>query len=353
MLTFNKVVDRVTETKWSKLYISVAVLQCIFIVVIQLIICSQNTYQAYLLRKLDSSGATTLSTALSELAADRLGRIKWENISFVGFQVWFVGMAFDATVYQNTAEILALSILNVLMSILGALEVVDGHKWLTRLQSIKVSTEPLAMAEKLEIALSVVIMGFACALAYLSYEMSRQFGWNIYKKIGADVQVQRMYRFFQFFVLSLKISIFTEFLVSVFYLIQFALKQGINWESGIELVVTILMLPMLYFARTAGSAESTSRMIVFITFQCIVIVHYALILKQTFEPDNFWYTWIVLVFVGIAIDLITVGLAIISTRNFGKGLKPYVQRGSNKAKHQDLEMNNKTKARQSWRIDDD
>ncbi|CAO3591500.1 unnamed protein product [Absidia cylindrospora] len=117
MLTFQKIVDRVTETKWSKLYISVAVLQCIFIVVIQLIICSQNTLQASMLPRPSSNSALTYSTDsthISELAADRLGRIKWENIAFVGFQVWFVGMVFDATVYQNTAEILALSILNVI-----------------------------------------------------------------------------------------------------------------------------------------------------------------------------------------------------------------------------------------------
>lgn len=94
------------------------------------------------------------------------------------------------TVYQNTAEILALSILNVICAVLGALEVVDGNKWLQRLNLTKYSTNPLALAEKLEIALAVVIMAFACALAYLSYEMSRQFGWNIYKKIGADVQIQ-------------------------------------------------------------------------------------------------------------------------------------------------------------------
>ncbi|KAI8341103.1 hypothetical protein BC941DRAFT_493096 [Chlamydoabsidia padenii] len=323
---------------------------------IQLIICSQNTIQANLLPYPSSNSAMTYNTDtahIPELAADRLGRIKWENIAFVGFQVWFVGMAFDATVYQNTAEILALSFLNVICAILGALEVVDGNKWLQRLKATNYETEPLALAEKLEISLSVVILGFACALAYLSYEMSRQFGWNIYKKIGADVQVQRMYRTFQFFVLSLKISIFTGFLVSIFYLIQFALKQGITWESGIELVVTILMLPMLYFARTAGSTESKTRMTVFIVFQMVVLVHYGLILKQTFEPNNFWYTWIVLVFVGTAIDAITIGLGIVSMRNFGKGLKPYVQRGNNKTKLQDLEMNDKTKDRQSWRIDDD
>ncbi|CAO3633780.1 unnamed protein product [Cunninghamella blakesleeana] len=264
-------------------------------------------------------------------------------------------MVFDATVYQNTAEILALSVLNVICAILAALEVVDGNKWLSRLSRTRLPTHPLELAEKLEIALSVVVMGFACALAYLSYEMSRQFGWNIYKKIGADVQIQRMYRTFQFFVLTLKVDIFVGFMVSVFYLIQFVLKegQGINWESGIQLVVTILMLPMLYFARTAGSTESIGRMITFITFQCVALVHYTLILKQTFEPNNYWYTWIVLVIVGIVFDIITIGLGVVCMRNFGKGLQPYVQRGANKRKLQDLEMSTKDNKRTSWRIDDD
>lgn len=102
-----------------------------------------------------------------------------------------------------------------------------------------------------------------------------------------------MYRIFQFFVLALKVDIFTEFLVSLFYLIQFALKQaGAKWDTWIQLVVTILMLPMLYFARTAGSTESSGRMITFLTFQGLVIVHFALVLEQTFQPNNNWYIWI-------------------------------------------------------------
>jgi hypothetical protein len=75
-------------------------------------------------------------------------------------------------------------------AVLGALEVVDGNKWLTLLKLTHYSTTPLAMAEKIEIALSVSIMSFAVVMSFLSYQMSKQFGWNIYKKIGADVQIQ-------------------------------------------------------------------------------------------------------------------------------------------------------------------
>lgn len=35
-------------------------------------------------------------------------------------------------------------------------------------------------------------------------------------------------------------------------------------------------------------------MITFIVFEGIVVVHYGLILKQTLQPNNNWYTWICL-----------------------------------------------------------
>lgn len=85
-----------------------------------------------------------------------------------------------------------LAVLNCLCAILGALEIVDGVKWLNLLKKTEYSTTPLAIAEKIEIGLAIVILGFAIVMAYLSFEMSKQFGWNIYKKIGADVRIQSM-----------------------------------------------------------------------------------------------------------------------------------------------------------------
>lgn len=68
---------------------------------------------------------------------------------------------------------------------------------------------------------------------------------------------------FQFFVLALKIDVFTEFLVSLFYVIQFAFKSrtGAIWEIAIQVVVTVLILPMLYFARTAVSIALVDQVI--------------------------------------------------------------------------------------------
>lgn len=35
-------------------------------------------------------------------------------------------------------------------------------------------------------------------------------------------------------------------------------------------------------------------MSIFIAYICIVLIHFALIFTQTLQPNNNWYTWIVL-----------------------------------------------------------
>ncbi|CAO3676129.1 unnamed protein product [Rhizopus stolonifer] len=332
-----------------------AMLQCVIIFGLQTAICYLNAYEARQLPQSARNNALTTSNSgtIPQQAADRLDRIIWENIAFISFQAWFICMVFDATTYQNTAEILALAILNAVCAILGALQLVDCIRWLRRLKLVGSPIYSLLTAEKIEIALSAVILVFAIIMCFLSIKMSKQFGWNIYKKIGADVKIQKMYIIFQFFVLSLKIQIFTGFFVSLFYLIQFALKQSHDnlWKAIIQIVVTVLIIPLLYFARIAGSKESKIRMSTFITFQCLELFHFILILYQTFQPEDRWYTWIVLVIIGIILVIISGVLGAICMSHFGKGLKPFVQRGSHKAK-MDLENNTK-KTSENWQIDED
>ena len=101
-----------------------------------------------------------------------------------------------------------------------------------------------------------------------------------------------MYRVFQFFVLAIKIDIFIEFLVSLFYFIQFAIETPFTWQTWVQLVIMILILPVLYFGRMAVASESYGRMIIFIAFQFVIVFAFILMLRQTLEPDNYWYVWI-------------------------------------------------------------
>ena len=98
------------------------------------------------------------------------------------------------------------------------------------------------------------------------------------------------------FVLTLKIDIFVEFLVSCFYVTQFATDQGgFEWKTWIELAITVLILPMLYFAREAVALEKRWWMASFIAFQVIAMLGFILMIYMTTLPGSGWYTYIVVI----------------------------------------------------------
>lgn len=360
MSTCNKIRNRINQSRWIQVYILFACLQGIIIIGLQSTIAYYNTAQlnkGFESKSIQSYNLDSDETFDLNFAIDRLKRIKWENIAFIGFQVWFVGMTFDAAVYQNTAEVISLAVMNFVCAIFGALEVVDGKRWLRILRDIKfnhnipLDIRPIHMAFKLEIALSSCVTALAIGFAYLSYAVVKEFGWKTYKKIGADISIQRMYRTLQFFVLALKIDIFVQFLVSVFYLIQFSLKQGFKkWTVFVFLVITVLLLPMLYFGRYAVANENRFQMILFILFQLCVMFQLILIAVEAMQPGDYWYIWICFVILGMILALTTSVLSFVCMLNFGKGLKPYIQRGDNKEK---VDMAQKDSNDGPWTIDDD
>jgi hypothetical protein len=52
-------------------------------------------------------------------------------------------------------------------------------------------------------------------MAVISFSLYKQFGWNIYKKIGADVNMQKIYKTMLVFVMLLKLDLFFVLLVSI------------------------------------------------------------------------------------------------------------------------------------------
>lgn len=78
-----------------------------------------------------------------------------------------------------------------------------------------------------------------------------------------------MFRLFQQFVLLLKINIFTEFIVSLFFVIKggssllgnnITSTALLRWMEAVQIVVTTLMIPMLYLARSAVSTLITVKL---------------------------------------------------------------------------------------------
>lgn len=71
----------------------------------------------------------------------------------------------------------------------------DSQRWINVLKYSTMvgggGTEPLHRALTVEIVLTVLLGLFSLTFGVLSFKISREFGWMIYKKIGADQAVKR------------------------------------------------------------------------------------------------------------------------------------------------------------------
>ncbi|KAG2185511.1 hypothetical protein INT44_002304, partial [Umbelopsis vinacea] len=379
-------VSRLTESRWSILYILLATLQAIIIVGIQAAIAYENSTEA---KRIMMSNVDSLLDDHGD-ANERFDRMRWENVAFCGYQIWFCAMAYDSVrlidmilflmsqsidlflsltkvVNQNIAEVIAIFSMNLICAILGALEIVDNDRWINTLSPF-IDVSILKTAGKIEIVLAVVLPLFAVAFALPSYKLTKQLGWTRYKKIGADLAIDKMYRVYQQFLLVLKIDIFTEFIVSLFFVIKGGIatdgvKSTTPWIEYVQVGVTALILPMLIAARVAVStqtnAENNAGIITFIIFQIIVVFHFALMLYLTIGATDKWVIWICFgklhelekVAIGLVITLTTIVLAIICQRNFGRGLKSVVQKKP-KAEHDGIKELHALEAQDTWKIDD-
>lgn len=102
LCTFAHQASRITETNWTKLYIGFACFQVIVIIILQSFIAVENTQE--ILPLTDAPLTDQYNSTNQGLAEDRFTRIKWENIAFIGFQAWFLGMAFDAVCLNESGQ---------------------------------------------------------------------------------------------------------------------------------------------------------------------------------------------------------------------------------------------------------
>ncbi|CAJ0839267.1 6109_t:CDS:2, partial [Entrophospora sp. SA101] len=209
----------------------------------------------------------------------RMQLILQENVVFMIFQIfqlWFCVDAvqkFEITVWLSSLE--------------------------KRCPEVKLNPE-YATHDFLLVAFLII---FAVIMAILCWRLYMEFGWSIYKKIGADVKIQKMYKTMLIFVMLIKLSLFFVLMSAIEVIWAFSddedpddiLEIKFNISRRLyyfHLAITILILLLMILGYY--SKEFKIGMVIYLTLSTVALIDFILILKESVRDiANSWYFFIV------------------------------------------------------------
>ncbi|CCA69297.1 hypothetical protein PIIN_03196 [Serendipita indica DSM 11827] len=241
---------------------------------------------------------------------------------FAFAHVFQLALAIEAVWQQNTLQFLFLTIFNLLFLVYSVIQAAEINTVQTSLQSgiTAVGIKPLTIISSVVIGISELVF------IATGYQIYKEFGWKVYKFLGADRQIKRIYAHYQIFLSLLRFDLF--------FCIGFSaqLFVFILGKDDVEYFLTIGALPLgvliLIGGHFAARYENKWLMFGFMLGCVFATVYFAYKLFRIYEgiSINTMYKDItkslnLFAAVSLLFLMVTFIWGCIVMHNFGRGLK--------------------------------
>ncbi|KAI9024431.1 hypothetical protein CLU79DRAFT_845051 [Phycomyces nitens] len=319
MLGFRKrLSERIKQNKWTRWFLLLVGIQ-LFITVPNLIatavMYSGKGFEYY-------DGRSDYSAGYGDTYIKQ-GRIIYESIWFIIFEIWRFWLAIDGVLHSNSLTVSVTFFSTTFAIALGVMQIIECKKVF---EFAHLSVAP-------QIVLTSLLGILAPPTFYATYRMYQQSDWIKYNKLGPDVSIHHMYHWVQCFVLALKGNIFFQAMTLCLYFTL--LPFSYNWVYGFMIgFAPIATIGTLYFGRKGIAYENHVMMITFIISETLYLATHIIFLIKG-RPNggsSYWYFLYAYGILSIIMCLITIMISIKCQTQFGKGLRNYVQMGRTKNK---------------------
>lgn len=228
---------------------------------------------------------------------------------------------------RNTIQLLFLVFFSLAMLVYSGIQYdqIGGSELIPKFENVFISRE---QASNFLIAVPCIIAGECIINGFLTYKLYKEFNWDIFKKLGADLKLK----------LALRDYLFFESLIifDIFFFVGFTLQfiilvlQAKDVEFGLTIGVIPITIVILISAIFSVRKEFKAGVITFIIlcFPGMAYFLFKLIRLYTAEAgprkerfNRAHKTLTVFAVITIVFLILTVIYAIKTMLNFGKGLK--------------------------------
>lgn len=263
-----------------------------------------------------------------------------EDLTFIAFQVWVLGMSIVAILNESVPHTIASLLTHVMATGWAGYQIFNTAQF--RGDFARLSTNgacnpinllPSYWQSRVGAEIASLVLNIVALLvsAFLSWRLAKLYGWQTFKRVGASIAISRVYK------LVLVLSIVIQ--MSLFYMviaISLWLDQLCNGNIGrltsssaykpFLIITLILLLPWLTTGWYGVRRELKIPMLVFLALSVGYLAGWA----AMFDSISFRWTYMTWTFFGVMtstsvfLTLVALILGIICRINFGKGLVRYL-----------------------------
>lgn len=270
-----------------------------------------------------------------------LSNTKREDIVFVAFQFWVLGMSTVALLNESIPHIIASLLTHVLATSWAGFQIVhtaDFREKFTRLTTEgackPMNLLPFYWQQRHSAELPSLIMNIVALFvsSFLTWKLVKLFGWQTFKRVGASLTIHRIYKTMLVLSITLQLSLFFMAVTTALWIDQLyngsigRLARKGQLYKVLFTITLILLIPWLMTGWFGVRRESKVPMMTFL----VLSIGYLAGLGVMFLSDTFRWTfleWRFFSFVALASFILTVvafTLGVVCRFNFGKGLPNYL-----------------------------
>lgn len=266
---------------------------------------------------------------------------KREDVTFIAFQFWVLGMSIVALLNESIPHIIASLLTHMLATAWAGFQI--SHTENFRQQFVKLTTQgackPVNLlphywtdrghAEIPSLALNILALLISC---FLTWRLVKSFGWQTFKRVGASLTINRVYKIVLTMSITIQISLF--FMVCALGLWidqlfngsigQLATRAGLY--RGLITVTLILLVPWLAAGWFAVRREHRLLMAIFLVFSIMYMAGWGFMFVSTTFRWTFiqWRFFALMSSASVMLTLASFVLGVMCRLNFGKGLTRYL-----------------------------